>query len=214
MDDAGARPALRVDRREGAPDDPVGDVDERRCGSHTNNHSCTTIVVNRCCRVHAMPPDPVGDALLDVVIAAQLAGLALTDAALSRIRARGHPALRTSHGYVFQHLLAGPITIGELAERLGVTQQAASKTAVELTAAGYLLRVPDPTDGRIRRVELTELGHDAVTVSRAIRAELGAELTAKLGAEEVEAAHRTLLAAIDVVGGMEDVRHRRVRPAG
>jgi DNA-binding MarR family transcriptional regulator len=156
---------------------------------------------------------PVPDDLLDFAVVAQLAGLVLTDRTLERLHARGHTALRTSHGYLFQHLVDGPVTIGELAERLAVTQQAVSKTAAELSAAGYVRRTPDATDGRVRRVSLTERGHAAVRDAREVRAELVGELADKLGADRVESARRTLLAALDLAGGTVAVRQRRVRPA-
>ncbi len=156
---------------------------------------------------------PVPDDLLDFAVAAQLTGLALTDRAMERLHERGHPALRVSHGYLFQHLIDGPVTIGELAERLGVTQQAVSKTVAELAAAGYVQRLPDATDRRVRRVALTERGHGAVRDAREVRAELVGELSERLGADRVESARRTLLAALDIAGGSAAVRNRRVRPA-
>jgi DNA-binding MarR family transcriptional regulator len=118
-----------------------------------------------------------------------------------------------SHGYLFQHLVEGPVTIGELAERLGITQQAVSKTVAELTAAGYVHREPDAADGRVRRVALTGRGHAAVHDAREVRTELVDELTEKIGADRVESARRTLLAALDLAGGTAAVRNRRVRPA-
>jgi DNA-binding MarR family transcriptional regulator len=156
---------------------------------------------------------PVPDDLLDFVVVAQLAGLALTDRTLERLHARGHTPLRVSHGYLFQHLIDGPVTVGELAQRLGVTQQAVSKTAAELSAAGYVQRIPDAADGRVRRIALTERGHAAVSDAREVRSELVGELAEKLGADRVESARRTLLAALDIAGGAAAVRHRRVRPA-
>jgi DNA-binding MarR family transcriptional regulator len=155
---------------------------------------------------------PVPDDLLDFAVVAQLAGLALTDRTLERLHQRGHTPLRVSHGYLFQHLIDGPVGVSELAERLGVTQQAVSKTAAELSAAGYVERMPDATDGRVRRIALTERGHAAVRDTREVRAELVGELADKLGADRVESARRTLLAALDIAGGAAAVRHRRVRP--
>jgi DNA-binding MarR family transcriptional regulator len=154
----------------------------------------------------------VSDDQLDFAVVAQLAGLALTDRALDLLHARGHTALRVSHGYVFQHLVEGPVTVGELAARLGVSQQAVSKTTAELAAAGYVQRIPDATDGRVRRIGLTDRGHAAVRDAREVRAELVARLTDRLGADRVESARRTLLAALDLAGGTAAVRRRRVRP--
>ena len=42
------------------------------------------------------------------------------------------------------------MTIGALAERLEVTQQAASKSVADLERRGYVERTPDPDDARAR----------------------------------------------------------------
>lgn len=156
----------------------------------------------------------VSDDELDLVITAQLAGAALTELVRTRLRERGHPALRTSHGYVFQHLLGEPITVGELAERLGVTQQAASKSTAELTALGYVERHGDAADGRIRRLGLTERGRAAVADARVVRAEIEQEVAAAVGVEQAARTRRTLLDALNAIGAMPDVRGRRVVPPG
>ncbi|MEZ4239345.1 MAG: MarR family transcriptional regulator [Myxococcota bacterium] len=70
---------------------------------------------------------------------------------------------------MFQHLVERSPTIGELAERLGVTQQAASKAVAELEGLGYVARAADPADSRVRRVSLTARGWDAVERARGAR---------------------------------------------
>jgi DNA-binding MarR family transcriptional regulator len=147
---------------------------------------------------------------IDVVAAALLCGLALNEDVLRRLHERGHPALRFSHGFLVQHLVEGPIPVGALAERMDVTQQAASKAAGELEALGYVERVADPDDARVRRVRLSARGEQAVQATRAVRAEVAAELAERLGGRRVETLRRSLLAALDAAGGMEAVRTRRV----
>jgi DNA-binding MarR family transcriptional regulator len=149
---------------------------------------------------------------LDAVTALYLAGLALTTEAARRLHAAGHPALRISHGFVVQHLVEGPVRIGDLAARMGVTQQAASKAVAELEELGYLERGVDPTDGRVRRVGLSARGIDAVATTRAVRADIERELAAAVGADRVEAARRTALDALAWAGGADAVRARRVPP--
>jgi DNA-binding MarR family transcriptional regulator len=149
---------------------------------------------------------------LDAVTALYLSGLALTTEALRRLHAAGHPDLRISHGFVVQHLVEGPVRMGDLATRMGVTQQAASKSVTELEALGYLDRTGDPADGRVRRVGLSDRGRAAVATTRAVRADIERELAAALGAERVEAARTTALAALEWAGGADAVRTRRVPP--
>jgi DNA-binding MarR family transcriptional regulator len=147
---------------------------------------------------------------LDLVLAALLTGLALNERVTERIAAAGHPDLRFSHGFVFQHVIPGPLPIGELARRLGVSQQAASKATRELEQLGYLERMPDPADGRVRRIGLTAKGRAAVEAGRAARAAVARELAAALGAERAAALRDELVAALAASGGMEAVRARRV----
>jgi DNA-binding MarR family transcriptional regulator len=149
---------------------------------------------------------------LDAVTALYLSGLALTTEALRRLHAAGHPDLRISHGFVVQHLVGGPVRIGDLAARMGVTQQAASKAVAELEVLGYVARTADPADGRVRRVGLSDRGLDAVSTTRAVRADIDRELGEALGAERVEAARRTALDALEWAGGADAVRARRVAP--
>lgn len=53
---------------------------------------------------------------------------------------------------------AAPLRIGELAARVPCSQPTATTVANGLAAAGMVRRVPDTTDGRAIRLELTEQG--------------------------------------------------------
>ena len=151
-------------------------------------------------------------ASIDLPSLASLAGVSATEHLLGRLRAAGHPQVRSSHGYIIQHLVAGTPTVGELAERLGVTQQGASKFVLELESLGYAERQPDPADSRIRRVVLTARGQSLVEQARADRAQLEAEVTATVGAQAVRAARRVLVAMLELTGGKDAVASRRVKP--
>ena len=145
----------------------------------------------------------------DLVLWTQLLAEVLNGEMLTRLRGE-HPELRYSHGFVFQQLVEGPRAVGEVAENLGVTSQAVSKAARELTSLGYLERTPDPVDARVRRLALTDRGRAAVEAGRTARAELNRELAGALGAERVESAARTLRDALTARGAMPAVRARRV----
>jgi DNA-binding MarR family transcriptional regulator len=152
------------------------------------------------------------DPQLDLATLAFIAGSAANEVLLRRIRDAGHPGLRISHGYVFQRLIAGQPTVGELAASLGVTQQAASKAARELEDLGYVDRYADAADGRVTRLVLTAKGTDAVAVARRVRDELQGDLAETINARDLAAARRALTALLDLVGGAESVRTRSVRP--
>jgi DNA-binding MarR family transcriptional regulator len=148
----------------------------------------------------------------DLSLASLFAGWALADEVQRRLAADGYGDLRFADGFVFQHLVGGAITIGALAERLGVTQQAASKSVADLERRGYVRRMPDPDDARARLVGLTPRGKAAIEAARRHRATLAAELENRLGARRVDAARRLLLDAVNALGAEPAVRARRVRP--
>jgi len=149
---------------------------------------------------------------IDLPTLTLLAGISANEYLLERIRAAGYPSVRNSHGYVFQHLLSGPQSVGELAAQLGVTQQAASKTTRELEDLGYIERQLDASDSRVRRVSLTPRGHALVARARAARAKLESELLASVGARAVAAARRALVAMLAQTGGTDAIAQRRAKP--
>jgi DNA-binding MarR family transcriptional regulator len=152
------------------------------------------------------------DEHLDVVAVTLLCGLALNEDVMRRLKDLGHGDLRFSHGFVVQHLVEGPVAVGELARRMGVSQQAASKVTAELESLGYLERSSDPADGRVRRVGLSKRGREAIEDTRAARAEVAELLAERLGPRRVETLRRGLLDALEAAGGTEAVRARRVPP--
>jgi DNA-binding MarR family transcriptional regulator len=149
----------------------------------------------------------------DLVLWTQLLAESLNARIIEALRARGHPELRYSHGFLFQQLVEGARPVGEIAVNLGVTSQAVSKAVRELEALGYVTREADAADARVRRVTLTPRGRDAVEASREIRVSLNARFASALGEDRVEAAAGTLAGAVDALGGLDAVHGRRVRPA-
>jgi len=154
---------------------------------------------------------PVDLGELDLSLAAMLAGLAMAEEVQRRLAAAGFDDVRFSHGFVFQHLLREPLTVGALARAMGVTQQRASKAASELEALGYVRREADPADARVRRLVLAERGRGAVAAAREARAAVTAELRERLGARRVGAAERVLREVVTELGAEDAVRARRVR---
>jgi DNA-binding MarR family transcriptional regulator len=148
---------------------------------------------------------------LDLSLAAQFAGWAMADEIQRRLSADGYADLRFADGFVFQHLVAGPVTIGVLAARLEVTQQAVSKSVADLERRGYVARTPDPADARARRVALTARGQASIDAARRHRAALAAELAHRLGERRFESARRLLLDVVADLGADVAVRGRRVR---
>jgi DNA-binding MarR family transcriptional regulator len=131
---------------------------------------------------------------------------------LSRLAEAGFGDLRPAHGYIFQHLLLGPLTVSDLAHKLGMTPQGASKFVIELEQMGYVRRRVDPDDQRIRLVELTDRGHAGIEASRAIRVALNQEVRAILGEAETVKLIATLRRLAEQTGALQELLGRRLRP--
>jgi DNA-binding MarR family transcriptional regulator len=75
--------------------------------------------------------------------------------------------------------------VTDLAEQSRVTKQTASVLVEQLARAGYVERVPDPTDARARLVRMAPRGAQAVTAARVVERELEEEWTAHLGKRRI-----------------------------
>ncbi|MFD9304665.1 MarR family winged helix-turn-helix transcriptional regulator [Streptomyces sp. NPDC060048] len=94
-----------------------------------------------------------------------------------RLEEAGHDdGLRPLHGMAFQALGARGATATELAERLGVTKQAAGQIVDDLERRGYVRREPHPEGGRRKLVVLTGAAHGHLRAAGRILHELEAEL--------------------------------------
>jgi DNA-binding MarR family transcriptional regulator len=71
----------------------------------------------------------------------------------------------------------------DLAEQALVTKQTTGHLVDQLERAGYVRRVPDPTDRRARLVRIADRGLEVVALARKVEQEVEAEWTAHLGAE-------------------------------
>ena len=147
---------------------------------------------------------------LDLPTLAALAGVAASEHLLSRLREQGYTGIRTSYGYVIQNLIDQTPTVGELAVRLDVTQQAASKSVLEMEGLGLVSRIPDDTDSRVRRVTLTSHGQALLDAGRAARAELESAVAAEVG--DLSAAKRVLVSLLEHTGALPAVTRRQFRP--
>lgn len=127
------------------------------------------------------------------------------EAAIARVNAEaGRPVARRALLALFPHVDLEGTRLGDLAERLGVTKQAVSKSVGELAEQGVLEVVPDPTDGRARLVRFTPRGLEAIHHGLGVLAALEAEASARIGPDRMAALHdalTALLAALDASRG-------------
>lgn len=152
---------------------------------------------------------PIDVRELAVTHLANFVGVFANQHVLSEMKRAGFGDLRESHGFLVQHLLRGPHSVGELSRLMGVTQQAVSKTVAELTRSGYLeTQVGD--DARVRLLRLSERGHASVLASRRIRDKLERRLADKLGPKRLTVLRALLGEALQELGGVPAVKGRRV----
>jgi DNA-binding MarR family transcriptional regulator len=130
-------------------------------------------------------------------------------AELRKARLRG---LRKGHGYVIQRLILGTATASEMAESLGVTQQAVSKTVGELVSLGYVRQSVDRGDRRRRTLTLTARGRRAVVVSLAARATLEDRIRERAGERRLASAKAVMAVTADALGIAEQIETRTVHP--
>jgi DNA-binding MarR family transcriptional regulator len=95
---------------------------------------------------------------------------------VARTQVAGYTDLRPVHGIVFQILRHSGATSTELAERLGVTKQAAGQIVDELADKGYVRREPHPDGGRRKLVVLTSKAVQHLEVAGWVLHGLEAEL--------------------------------------
>lgn len=99
------------------------------------------------------------------------------------LRGAGFDDVGRSFGYVFRLLADDELTLRELAERLEMTSQGAMKIVDEMEGTGYVVRVPDAEDGRVKRLRLTDRGRAALRAARRFHRDYERRLARHLGAE-------------------------------
>jgi DNA-binding MarR family transcriptional regulator len=95
----------------------------------------------------------------------------------------------------------------ELAAQAQVTKQTAGFLVDQLEKAGWVERVPDPSDKRARLVRVAARGREALPVAAAAVAEVEAEWTAHLGEQRMAQLRRTLGDLREITEGAPG-RHR------
>lgn len=156
-----------------------------------------------------LPPTNRSRVSLDVGYLALFCGYAFGDAVQAEIQAR-FGEVRFSWGFVFQHLVEGERTVGELAKRMGITQQAVSKRIQELLREGMVMTSTKEGDARVTWVSLSPKGWELVEASRAARKKLVRKLEKRLGSGRLAEIQEHLTELLDALGGAEAVRQRRV----
>ena len=106
---------------------------------------------------------------------------ALETRVFERLAEAGYDDITPAQARVFQRIGATGTRLTELAEQAQVTKQTAGFLVDQMERAGYVRRVPDPTDARARLVQIAERGAETIPIAAAVVAEVEAEWTTHLG---------------------------------
>jgi DNA-binding MarR family transcriptional regulator len=109
--------------------------------------------------------------------------------------AQGFDEQGRSDGFVLRSLGAAPMTISALAERLEISKQGAGQIVDDMERRGFVVRRPDPTDGRARLLHLSERGEAALAAARKFHQTYERRLR-KLHGDATIDAMRTVLTAM------------------
>jgi DNA-binding MarR family transcriptional regulator len=124
----------------------------------------------------------------------------LNEWALARARAEtGNPNLRAAHTSLLPHLGFDGIRLTALAQRLGVSKQAAFQLVEELEAQGMVEKLDDPQDGRAKLIRFSKQGERALMDGLRVLGDIEREVAAAIGGAHFRALHDALLALMPVL---------------
>jgi DNA-binding MarR family transcriptional regulator len=121
----------------------------------------------------------------------------LVDAAVLELAERGYKDFRPGHEFAMRTIVAGADNASELGRQTSVSKQAAAKTISVLVERGYVEISSDQTDGRRKRLQVTELGFAAMREGEQVFEELRDQWIDRIGLHQVESLEATLTTLTD-----------------
>lgn len=97
---------------------------------------------------------------------------------------QGYGDIRDPHLQIFGNIRTGGIRLTTLAARAQLSLAATSELVNDLAALGYLIRRPDPQDGRAKLIELTDRGRSLLSDAGDRVADIEARWSAVVGAAD------------------------------
>ena len=117
--------------------------------------------------------------------------------AIDALRARGYSELGAAHAAILPHIEVNGTRTTVIAERAGVSKQAAGQVVDDLARQGLVERIPDPADGRAALVVFTDAGWDYLRAASSIKQEIESDYIHLLGEEAFRALCENLARIID-----------------
>jgi len=115
-----------------------------------------------------------------------------SDELFRRLAAVGYSDLRAGHGCVFGTIDPDGSRLTDLADRARMTKQSVGEAATDLERRGYVERLPDATDGRVKIIRLTDSGREAQRVGFALIDEMERDWAERYGEDKIAALREAL----------------------
>ena len=109
----------------------------------------------------------------------------------------GFGDIRDPHMQIFGNIRMGGIRLTELADRAQLSLAATSELVNDLDEMGYLVRRPDPADGRAKLIDLTKRGRDAMAAAGDRVADIERRWSELVGAKDFAQMCRTMQGLLD-----------------
>ncbi|MBS2032395.1 MAG: MarR family transcriptional regulator [Deltaproteobacteria bacterium] len=125
----------------------------------------------------------------------------VNEQAIARVESEAKVGLRAAHTQVFPYLREEGVRLTELAERMGISKQAAGELVADLERMGVVRRAPDPLDGRAKLILVTKKGWAAFQHGAGVLRALEAELRRALGTPRLHRLVQDLAVLVDHLEG-------------
>ena len=109
----------------------------------------------------------------------------LENRVIAALHDAGYDDITTAQMKIMQRIGPDGTRLTDLAEQAQVTKQTAGFLVDQLEKAGWVERVPDPTDRRARLVRISGRGEEAIPIAATAVAEVEAEWAAHLGKRQM-----------------------------
>jgi DNA-binding MarR family transcriptional regulator len=137
-------------------------------------------------------PDDAPDGELNTGLLLYIPYRWLENRVIDALAEAGYDDITTAQMRIMQRIGPHGTRLTELAEQAQVTKQTAGFLVDQLEKAGWVRRVPDPSDKRARLVCVAPRGQRAIPVATAAVAAVEAEWEAHLGKQRIAQLRRTL----------------------
>ncbi|MEV6338268.1 MarR family transcriptional regulator [Nocardia vinacea] len=121
-----------------------------------------------------------------------IAHRSMEDRIFADLAESGYDDITVAQGRLAARIGADGSRLTELAEQAQVTKQTAGFLVDQLERAGYVQRLPDPSDGRARLVVLSERGSKMARYANSVADRIEAEWATHLGAQRMRQLRETL----------------------